>query len=156
VNDLSRRAALALGPALAALAAHGPSRAAALATRVLLLECDVAGMPYYDADAALAALRPGAPLLLRREPGNRHDALAIEVSTAVGLKLGYVPRLHNPVIARLMDAGKRIVAEVVEVGLPLSDYLVEEQGDLVHVLNAGPRRRRVNYRGALIAIYLAE
>lgn len=156
MNEFSRRTALALGPALAALVAARPSRAAAHGTRILLLECDVAGVAYYDAQAALPDLKPGARLVLRREPGNRHDTLAIEVLTAAGLKLGYVPRLHNPVIARLMDAGKRLEAKVVEIGLPLSDYLVEEHGDLIHIVNAGPRRRRVNYGGALIAIHLAE
>ncbi len=157
---ISRRAALALGPALGALPAACRVAAAAgpivAGVRILLLETEVAGTAYYDAKAALPGLAPGDPLALRREPDNRHDALAIEVFAANGMKLGYVPRIHNPPIARLMDAGKRIEGTVVEVGLPMTDYLVLDRGRELHIVNAGPRRRRVNYGGVLMALHLAE
>ena len=44
---------------------------------------------------------------------SEHDELAILVETAAGEKLGYVPRRHNPILARLMDAGKLLTAKVV-------------------------------------------
>jgi hypothetical protein len=58
----------------------------------------------------------GTKLTLRREPSNAHDALAIEVLLMDGYKLGYVPMPRNPVLARLMDAGKALIAEIVQVG----------------------------------------
>ena len=55
----------------------------------------------------------GTALVLRREPLNERDELAILVETAAGEKIGYVPRKHNPILARLMDAGKQLAAKVV-------------------------------------------
>ena len=55
-------------------------------------------------------LRPGQRLSLRRQPRNRHDPLAIEVFGPRARKLGYVPRRHNEMPARLIDAGKRLSA----------------------------------------------
>ena len=46
---------------------------------------------------------------------------AIEVLTEAGLKLGYVPQNRNPVLARLMDAGQALRAQVLSVGTFPSD-----------------------------------
>ena len=54
----------------------------------------------------------GDVLVLKREPGNRFDPLAIRVETAEGVNIGYVPREKNGILARLMDAGKLIVSKV--------------------------------------------
>lgn len=48
---------------------------------------------------------PGEAIDLRREPDNGYDAGAVSVWTADGVKLGYVPRIHNEALANLMDAG---------------------------------------------------
>ncbi len=83
---------------------------------IFLLETHVAGIAYHQADSAKTQISSGMALCLRREPGNQHDDLAIEVLTVAGDKLGYVPRDRNPVLARLMDAGKLLVAEVAQIG----------------------------------------
>jgi len=57
----------------------------------------------------------GAPLVLRREPHNPHDANAIEVFTADGAKLGYVPRRRNRRLAELMDAGHAFDARIGQI-----------------------------------------
>jgi hypothetical protein len=88
---------------------------------VWLLQTHVAGMAYYQAEQAMDSLQAGSPLQLRREPANAHDALAIEVLTEAGLKLGYVPQNRNPVLARLMDAGQMLQAKVLSVGSFPSD-----------------------------------
>lgn len=88
---------------------------------VWLLQTHVAGMAYYQAEQAMDSLQAGSPLQLRREPGNVYDALAIEVLTEAGLKLGYVPQNRNPVLARLMDAGQALRAQVLSVGTFPSD-----------------------------------
>ncbi|WP_298331123.1 HIRAN domain-containing protein [Asticcacaulis sp.] len=82
---------------------------------ILLLESHVAGTAYYDADRLLNSLTLGQTLILRRQPGNRHDDLAIEVIVPVSGKLGYIPRVHNQPLARLMDAGKTLRAEVLHL-----------------------------------------
>lgn len=82
---------------------------------IFLLETHVAGIQYHAAEAALPGLAVGVPLRLQREPANVHDELAIEIYSAHNQKLGYVPRFRNPVLARLMDAGKALLAEVASV-----------------------------------------
>ena len=57
-----------------------------------------------DALAADAAA-PGAPLELRREPDNPHDANAIAV-LAGGAQVGWVPREVAAELAGELDAGK--------------------------------------------------
>ncbi len=81
---------------------------------ILLQECHVAGTMHID-DILIKAkdVAVGTALVLKREPKNEHDELAILVETADGEKLGYVPRKHNPILARLMDAGKLLTAKVV-------------------------------------------
>jgi hypothetical protein len=74
-----------------------------------------AGTQYYEADSVRPALREGVPLALRREPTNRHDPLAVEVFTVSGSKLGYVPRLDNQAVSRLMDAGRTVTAQVARL-----------------------------------------
>lgn len=83
---------------------------------IFLLETHVAGLRYYDIEAVGPSLTPAQGLRLRREPANPYDALAIEVLTEPGAKLGYVPRHRNPILARLMDAGKLLVAEIATLG----------------------------------------
>ena len=80
---------------------------------LLLLETHVAGTGHYRASSLVEPLKPGEHLVLKREPKNPHDELAISIESHDGVKLGYVPRVENSVIARLMDAGKTISAEVV-------------------------------------------
>ena len=91
-------------------------RVPAAATReILLARMHVAATAYYDAEAVADRLRPGQRLALRRQPGNRYDALAIEVLGPEGHKLGYVPRQRNEMPARLIDAGKRLSAQAESV-----------------------------------------
>lgn len=81
---------------------------------IFLQECHVAGTMYID-DILIKAkdVDVGTMLVLKREPSNEHDELAIRVETTAGDKLGYVPRKHNPILARLMDAGKLLIAKVL-------------------------------------------
>ena len=82
---------------------------------IFLLETHVAGLNYYEINHLNKPLIIAEPLLLRREPDNPHDALAIMVLTHADQKLGYVTRHRNPILARLMDAGKTLVAEVASL-----------------------------------------
>ena len=82
------------------------------AREILLVECQIAGTGYRELRSAEAGLIPGAALVLKREPDNAHDALAIMVFAESGTHLGYVPRAKNEALARLMDAGKWIFAKL--------------------------------------------
>ena len=66
----------------------------------------VAGAGRHHAAAlAAAAAAPGAPLTLRRDPENPHDAAAIAVDAA-GEQLGWVPRELAAELAPEIDAGR--------------------------------------------------
>lgn len=84
---------------------------------IYLISLWIAGTRYYHATAAASSLAESCPIHLRREPENPHDTLAIEALTETGLKLGHVPREHNRVLARLMDAGKYIHAKLARIDL---------------------------------------
>ena len=88
---------------------------AAAPREILLARMHVAGTAYYDAEAVADRLRPGQRLALRRQPGNRYDALASEVLGPEGHKLGYVPRQRNEMPARLIDAGKHLSARAESI-----------------------------------------
>lgn len=118
---LGRRAALQglLGGAGAVAARPLLATAAPVAPAprdpLFLLETHVAGTAYYRAAAVIDRLAPDQALILRREPTNRFDKMAIEVFSRDEDKLGYVPRVENRPFARLMDAGHRITATISRV-----------------------------------------
>ena len=101
---------------------------------ILLKECHVAGTMHVD-DVLFKtkAVDVGSPLVLKREPKNEHDELAIRVETSDGERIGWVPRKYNDILARLMDAGKLLVAKVshkeledhwlnLRIGIYLKDF----------------------------------
>lgn len=79
---------------------------------ILLLECHIAGTTWRDLSEVAHTLHAGDELTLRRELGNEHDELAIQVLTANGAHLGYIPRTNNETLARLMAAGKLLFAKL--------------------------------------------
>lgn len=89
--------------------------------RVLILRTGIAGMCYTvklkseEGQKLIDSLQPGVPLLLRRESDNRYDAWAVAVYTDNGeKKLGYITRYKNESIARLLDDGYVLCAEVAD------------------------------------------
>lgn len=79
---------------------------------IRLLDCHVAGTSHLELAVVEPELLAGVTLVLRREPDNQHDPLAILVLDGHGTKLGYIPRAKNEVLAHLMDAGKLLHARV--------------------------------------------
>ncbi|PID64226.1 MAG: hypothetical protein CR962_01835 [Gammaproteobacteria bacterium] len=57
----------------------------------------------------------GEPLILRRESDNEYDKNAIEILTKNKVKLGYVPKKHNSVIAALIDQHCDIFASIESI-----------------------------------------
>ena len=75
-----------------------------------LNEFYIAGLWYYnkDFDASHVSF-----LKLKREPENQYDKNAIEVYHK-DLKLGYIPKVENKLITKMIDQNIRIVAKVTE------------------------------------------
>ncbi|MEN8155059.1 MAG: HIRAN domain-containing protein [Acidobacteriota bacterium] len=79
---------------------------------IFLLECNIAGTSFLDLEEIEPGLKKGDLLIFKREIDNPVDELAILILNEKGLKLGYVPRVKNEVLARLMDAGKLIFGKL--------------------------------------------
>jgi hypothetical protein len=81
--------------------------------QIYLISASVAGSYYVDdIYDLLDKMKIDAKLRFVREPDNKYDELAIIVKDQDDNKLGYVPREKNPILARLMDAGKLIYGTV--------------------------------------------
>ena len=75
-----------------------------------LNEFYIAGLWYYnkDFDASCTSF-----LNLKREPSNPYDINAIEVYYK-DLKLGYIPKIENKLIAKMLDQKIRIISKVTK------------------------------------------
>lgn len=72
----------------------------------------IVGSQYHPgAREAVAKLKRGAVLLLRREPDNPHDRNAVAVHNEIGKKLGYVPRQDAGAVAKVIDTGLPFIAK---------------------------------------------
>lgn len=87
----------------------------------LLLVTYVAGVAYHGFADGRMPLDEGMRVVLAREPENRYDVNAIAVRTPSGVKLGYVPRDRNAILARLMDAGWALAGRLERVDTPHAD-----------------------------------
>ena len=83
-----------------------------LSHEILLFDSYIAGTTHLKDEKVLDDLKEGDKLTLLREPDNRFDENAILVLDAQKRKLGYIPEKDNVVFARLMDAGKYLIAIV--------------------------------------------
>jgi len=81
--------------------------------QIFLISASIASSYYVnEIYELLDEMKIGAKLRFVREPDNQYDELAILVKDQNDNKLGYVPRKKNPILARLMDAGKLIYGTV--------------------------------------------
>jgi len=84
--------------------------------QIYLISASIAGLFYVeDIHDLLEEIKLESKLRFVREPDNKHDDLAILVKDQNDNKLGYIPREKNPILARLMDAGKHIYGTVKEI-----------------------------------------
>jgi hypothetical protein len=117
-NRLNRRVFFGVLAAAVWVLFFGKKNAAARPPELVptsLCRCPIAGLQYYQGSALLAKLKKGQRLILKREPANPHDRLAIAVYTAARDKLGYLPRRLNEIPASLMDSGHRLEAVITTV-----------------------------------------
>ncbi|MGN0701940.1 MAG: HIRAN domain-containing protein [Lentihominibacter sp.] len=83
-----------------------------LKTEIHLFNTYVAGTTHIKDQSVMDTIREGDHLILQRE-NNKYDSNAILILTEGGKKkIGYVPEKDNIVFARLMDAGKYLIAKI--------------------------------------------
>jgi len=76
---------------------------------VLIQTSPIAGFQYYQGEFFWEQLSVRDQLQLSREPDNPYDENAVAIYRE-GIKLGYLPRVENIVVARMMDKGQLINA----------------------------------------------
>ncbi|MBQ7582860.1 MAG: HIRAN domain-containing protein [Lachnospiraceae bacterium] len=103
-----------------------------LSHEILLFDSYVAGTTHIKDETVFEELKVGDQLILQRESENRFDENAILVLDAKKRKLGYIPEKDNIVFARLMDAGKYLIAKTDRIEpkgsfrmINISIYLVD-------------------------------
>lgn len=79
---------------------------------IMLIESHIAGTSHRELKDVEPSLSVGSVLPLKREPGNPHDSLAIMIFDEAGHHLGYIPKVKNEALARLMDAGKLLFGKL--------------------------------------------
>lgn len=86
-----------------------------LKTEIHLFNTYVAGTTHIKDQSVMDTIREGDQLVLQRED-NKFDSNAILILTkGEKRKIGYVPEKDNLVFARLMDAGKYLIAKINKV-----------------------------------------
>lgn len=86
-----------------------------LKTEIHLFNTYVAGTTHIKDQSVLDTIQEGDHLVLRRED-NKFDSNAILILTeSEKKKIGYVPEKDNIVFARLMDAGKYLIAKINKI-----------------------------------------
>lgn len=109
-NTMDRRkffGGLLLSPAAPVLATSRKAK-----KTLLIQKTHINGMAYYRAGECFQQIKLQDWVILKREAGNSHDALAVEAYWR-HQKLGYVPRLSNFALAKLLDEGEQIRAHIV-------------------------------------------
>ena len=86
-----------------------------LTREIHLFDSFIAGTSYLKDPDVLKKASIGDTLSLRRESSNLFDSYAILILNESGEKYGYVPEKDNMIFARLMDAGKLLVAKIKNI-----------------------------------------
>lgn len=103
-----------------------------LIREIHLFDSYVAGTTHLEDKSVLEKIEVGDRLSLQRED-NKFDENAILILTEDGKKLGYIPEKDNIIFARLMDAGKMLMAKIsiiekrgsfykISIGIYLVDF----------------------------------
>lgn len=79
---------------------------------LLIQSSPLAGSQYHALAEVVAQIHIGDALMLKREPTNLHDPNAVQVIWHNQL-LGFVPRRENRAVARALDQGIPLFAQVV-------------------------------------------
>ena len=82
-------------------------------TEIQLMGCYIAGTTFRnDIEKIEPDLQKDDLLVLKREPHNEHDKLAISIYDKRERRIGYIPQRKNEIMARLMDAGKIVFGKI--------------------------------------------
>jgi hypothetical protein len=86
----------------------------AASNSICLLQAYIAGYQYYQGESIQQLIAAGDELTLLPESDNPYDSLAVQIFWQE-VKLGYIPRRYNGVIAQLLSRQQPLTARVIQV-----------------------------------------
>ena len=87
-----------------------------LIREIHLFDSYIAGTTHLKGQTVLDVIKVGDKLTLQRED-NKFGSNAILIIAPDGRKVGYVPEKDNLIFARLMDAGKMLSAQIINIDI---------------------------------------
>ncbi|ADB41825.1 HIRAN domain-containing protein [Spirosoma linguale] len=90
----------------------------------------IAGLKHYDASIIVKSLTVGTQLILKRDPSNSYDANAVKIFYGKYL-LGHVPAIDSEIVAKVMDTGEEVSAEIARAYV--SPYDHPEHGHFMEI-----------------------
>ncbi|MEW6005836.1 MAG: HIRAN domain-containing protein [Stygiobacter sp.] len=90
--------------------------------RIFLSKFYIAGFTYYDGDEVIDKLKVNDELKIVAEPENPYDRRALAIYTSNNKKLGYVPRVENPIPSRINRQNYKLTAEIEKINYKEDDY----------------------------------
>lgn len=119
-----------------------------------ILESDIAGLAYRDKDMLERELRENARFYMKRDPSNMYDKNAIKIVSKSGIVVGFVPKVDNEIISKLMDSGKFFYCVItsvdmdrlhakIDIYMSFQDVMLEI-GQVTKALLLEPKRNKFN------------
>jgi len=90
--------------------------------KIFITKFYIAGFSYYDGDEVIEKLKIKDELKIVAESENPYDRRALAVNTKDDKKLGYVPRIENPIQTRIQRQNYNLTAEIEKINLHEDDY----------------------------------
>lgn len=81
---------------------------------IFLIETHIAGTSFKKLKELDSNININDKLILKRDINNKYDQNAIIISTQSGIKLGFVPKEENLILANLLSAGKMLFAKITK------------------------------------------
>ena len=94
-----------------------------LSHEIHLFDTFVSGVLQMKDSTALEGLKIEEKLVLQRKE-TLFDSNTIEIYTEQGVKIGYIPEKDNVIFARLLDAGKLLIARITDIDVRRSVPLI--------------------------------
>jgi hypothetical protein len=89
---------------------------------IFLFDFYLAGFKYYKAPLIYKKLKKGETVILKPEPSNKYDDMAIEVYNINNIKLGYVPMDANIIPYNLFNNNIEVIAKIEEIDYQAPDW----------------------------------
>ncbi len=117
--DTNKKEIIKVNSGLAKSLAQGLINLDVMLKNINVLHTNVAGVYYHSPEEFADAIKEKDTIELKREPNNEYDKFAIALYFQ-GIKIGFIPKDKNEVMANLMDAGKSFFGLVTQKGI--DDY----------------------------------